>query len=506
MKLFKILLPAAVMFSAVSCKRWVEPKVYSSLTELNALESKEDAIALVNGVYARLKQPSGISDSYQYYAGFQMTITDFTTDIGHSSQSGDISLLSESRWSTNNKYLNFGWQHQYKLVADANIALYYLPKVKKIGDAEKNQFMSEMKFLRALGYIDLTDAFGPVILMTEENAGKPDYNSKPAPAPVAEINKLIIADLEFAAANLPVNYKNNPIYPTNDVGRATKGAALGLLVKLYMREHEWQKVVDLTKQIDDLHQYELFPSYAGLFAEANKWCKESMFSALADALNDGTELMNHFGPMNNPIVTDRWQYYAVSWSFWNSYAPVDERREMFFYNYKGSDGLQYIQPIPGQPNPPAGTYYLPDVATKKYADPAGSKTYYDGHGIPILRYADMILCRAEALNELNGPNAESINLINSVKGRSKAILLGGAATFTKETLRNAILQERGWEFFFECKRRADLIRMGKYQEVVNAYLKSIGKQEVIDISKHRYFPYPQTQVDLNPNLKNDGRL
>lgn len=494
-----------VLLSTVSCEKWVEPKVYSLLTETNAFQTKEDAIAIVNGVYARLKQPSGRSDSYQYYAGFQMTITDFTTDIGHSSQSGDISLLSDATWSTNNKYLNFAWQHQYKLVADANSGLYYMPKITKLTEEQKNQFTAEIRFLRAIGYLDLTDAFGPVILMTEAEVASPNYKATPKPTPVAEINNFIIADLEFAAANLPVNYVNHSIYPTNDVGRATKGAALGLLCKLYMREKQWDKVVSLTKQISDLNQYELFPTYAGLFAESNKWCKEFMFSALADALNDATELMNHFGPMVHPIVTDRWQYYAASWYFWNTYNAADKRREMFFYRYNGTDGLEYIQPIPGVPNPPAGKYYLPDVATKKYADPAGSKTYYDGHGIPILRYADILLCRAEALNELNGPTQESINLINAVKARSTAPLLGTPASFTKETLRDAILQERGWELFFECKRRTDLIRMGKYQQVTNTYLSAIGKQPVIDINKHRYFPYPQTQVDLNPNLSNAGR-
>jgi hypothetical protein len=505
MKLIKIILPLFLL-TAVSCEKWVEPQVYSSLTDANAFETKDDAIAAVNAIYARLKQPSGISDSYQYYAGFQMTITDFTTDIGHSSASGDISLLSDSKWSTNNKYLNFAWQHQYKLVSDANIALANLPKISILTDAEKAQFTAEIKFLRAIGYIDLTDAFGPVLLLTEEDAANPDYSSKPEPKPVAEINEFLIKELEYCIANLPVSYESKAIYPTNDVGRATKGAAMSLLCKLYMREHEWQKVVDLTQQIADLKQYELFPTYAGLFAESNKWCKEFIFSALADALNDGTELMNHFGPMNNPVVTDRWQYYAVSWYFWNSYAPNDKRRQMFFYDYLGSDSLHYIQPVPGESNPPAGSFFLPDVATKKYADPAGSKTYYDGHGIPILRYADILLCRAEALNELNGPNTESIDLINQVKARSEATLLGAAGTFTKESLRDAILQERGWELFFECKRRQDLIRMDKYQPVVNTYLEAAGKQPAIDISKHKYFPYPQTQVDLNPNLSNTGRL
>ncbi len=501
-----IILLSACLIGLASCKNTAEPNVYSILTEANAFQTKADAVAAVNGVYARLKQPSGISDSYQYYAGFQMAITDFTTDIGHSFQSGDISQLSDAQWSTNNKYLNFAYQHQYKLIADANNALANIPKIKTLTEAQTNQYFSEIKFLRALAYIDLTDEFGPVILITEEEMKNPDYTAKTPPASLETINAFLINDLETAAANLPVNYEGKAIYPTNDVGRATKGAALSLLTKLYMREHQWQKALETIQKIEDLHQYELFPSYAGLFAESNKWCKESIFSALADALNDGTELMNHFGPLNNPVVTDRWQYYAVSWSFWNSYAPNDERREMFFYDYKGTDGLQYMQAPAGQTTPPAGKYYLPDVATRKYADPAGSKTYYDGHGIPILRYADIILCKAEALNEVNGPTQVSIDLINSVKARSKATLLGAPGTYTKETLRDKILQERGWEFFFECKRRADLIRMGKYQEVVNGYLKSIGKPASIDIAKHRYFPYPQTQVDLNSNLNNAGRL
>ncbi|GAO42151.1 RagB/SusD family nutrient uptake outer membrane protein [Flavihumibacter petaseus] len=505
MKILRIILPALVL-SLSSCDKWVEPKVYSSLTEENAFETRDDAIAAVNAIYARLKQPSGVSDSYMYYAGFQMTVTDFTTDIGHSSASGDISLLSDSKWSTNNKYLNFAWQHQYKLISDANIALMYMPRITVITDAERAQFTSEIRFLRALSYIDLTDEFGPVILMTEAQAAQPDYSSKPEPTSVEEIDQFLISELEACIASLPLNYEGKEIYPTNDVGRATKGAAMSLLTKLYMRRHDWQKVVDMTTQIMNLNQYELYPDYNGLFAESNKWCKEFIFSSLADALNDGTELMNHFGPMMHQEVTDRWQYYAVSWYFFNSYALSDERRENFFYDYEGSDGLQYQAPIAGQPNPPAGVYYLPDVATRKYADPAGSKTYYDGHGIPILRYADILLCRAEALNELNGSNQESIDLINMVKGRAKAPLLTAPGNYTKDSLRDELCKERGWELFFECKRRVDLIRMGKYQQVTNDYLESIGKDPVIDINKHRYFPYPQSQVDLNPNLDNTGRL
>jgi hypothetical protein len=494
---------------AVSCESLIEPKVYSILTDANAFQSKDDAIAAVNAAYSRLKQPSGSNDSWMYYAGFQVTITDLTTDAGHAKSGGDVGLMSDANWGPSNTYLAYAWQHQYKLVSDVNNALYYIPKIAALSDTEQKQFLAELKFLRSLGYYDLTNAFGAVPLMTEEDVAKniqtPNYEARVEVSEVAEVNAQIIADLEYAAANLPLNYANNAIYSSNDVGRATKGSALALLAKLYMREKQWQKVVDITKQIMDLKQYELYPSYAKLFAESNKWCSENIFSALSNNLVDATEMMNHFGPINHPKVTDRWQYFAIPWRFWNTFEKNDERREMFFYDYIGTDGLRYVQPPAGSVNPPAGYYYLPDVASKKYADPEGSTTYLDGHVFPIIRYADILMSRAEALNELNGPNAESIDLVNQVKARSKATLLGAAGTFTKDGLRDAILTERGWEFFFECKRREDLVRMGKYQSMVNTYLTAIGQPARIDINKHKYFPYPQAQVDLNPNLSNSDR-
>jgi hypothetical protein len=493
----------------VSCESLIEPKVYSILTDANAFQSKDDAIAAVNAAYSRLKQPSGSNDSWMYYAGFQVTITDLTTDVGHASSGGDVGLMSNANWGPSNTYLAYAWQHQFKLVSDVNNALYYIPKIEALTDTEQAQFLAELKFLRSLGYYDLTNAFGAVPLMTEDSVAKniqsPAYEARVPVTEISQINAKIISDLEYAAANLPLNYTSSAIYKTNDVGRATKGSALALLCKLYMREKQWQKVADITQQIMDLKQYALYPSYAQLFAESNKWCSENIFSALSNNLLDATEMMNHFGPLNNTEVTDRWQYFGIPWRFWNTFEKNDERREMFFYDYIGSDGLRYVQPPAGVVNPPAGYYYLPDVASKKYADPKGSTTYLDGHVFPIIRYADILMCRAEALNELNGPNAESIQLINQVKARSKATLLGAAGTYTKDGLRDQILTERGWEFFFECKRREDLIRMGKYQSMVNTYLTAIGQPARIDINKHKYFPYPQAQVDLNPNLNNSDR-
>jgi hypothetical protein len=491
-----------------SCNKTLDPKVYSSLTNANAFNTVSDAIAAVNAVYARLKGPA-VGDNFDYWTVRHFALTDLTTDIGHCSYGGDPGQLSLAQWNSSNGLLAEDWRQIYKLIADANNALFNIGSMTVLSDEQKNQFFSEIKFLRSLAYMDLTDAWGPVPLLTEvdvANATSSSYTSQPVPAPVERIDSMIISDLTEASSVLPVNYENNTIYSSNDFGRATKGAALTLLAKLYLREKDWQKAADLCKQVMDMNVYSLDPSYLDLFREENKWCSENIFSVISDANVNGTELMNHFGPQNHPVVLNRWQYYAVSWDFYNSFSNDDDRKLCFYPKYTGVDGLIYTEPPTLGAPPPDGYFYMPDIATKKYADSSSPSValYYDGHSVDILRYADVLLSRAEALNNLNGPTQECIDLINQVRERSHAKPLV-LSNHTKESLNDAILQERGWEFFYEGKRRADLIRFGKYAQIVNAYLTRIGQPAVITMPKNQYFPYPQNQVNINPNLDNSGR-
>jgi hypothetical protein len=503
MKKYILLLLIPVALIQFSCNKNLDPKVYSSLTSANAFKTESDAIAAVDAVYARLKGPS-VGDNYDYWTVRHFALTDLTTDVGHCSYGGDPGQLSLVQWNSANGLLAEDWRQIYKLIADANSAIYNISAMTTITDAQKNQFLAEVKFLRAVAYMDLTDAWGPVILATEKDLANPNYLSQPPVTSVADIETLLIGDLQNSANVLPVDYTNNAFYSTNDVGRATKGAALTLLAKLYLRQHQWQKVSDLTQQIMSMGIYQLYPSYQGLFLEANQWCSENIFSVISDANVNGTELLNHFGPFLHPTILNRWQYYAVTWYFYHSFNAADDRKKEFFPQYKGTDGLIHMEaPTPGA-TPPAGYYYMSDVATSKYADSTGSKGYYDSHSVDILRYADVLLSRAEALNELNGPSSDAIALINQVRQRSHApaLVLSG---YTQTTLRAAILQERGWEFFYEGKRRADLLRMGQYDVITNAYLQAIGLTNRVSLPKDEYFSYPLNQAQLNPNLSNASR-
>ena len=121
-----------------------------------------------------------------------------------------------------------------------------------------------------------------------------------------------------------------------------------------------------------------------------------------------------------------------------------------------------------------------------------SNDVWQENDIATIRFAEVILARAEALNEINGPTQESIDLINMVRARAKIPNLSLGA-FTKESLRDHILQERNWEFFSEGKRRDDLLRHGKF--ISSAQDRGKPAQEF-----HKLYPIPSVEITANPNL------
>jgi len=120
---------------------------------------------------------------------------------------------------------------------------------------------------------------------------------------------------------------------------------------------------------------------------------------------------------------------------------------------------------------------------------------HSGNDVPLIRYADILLTRAEALNELNGPTQAALDLINLVRTRAGLTNLTLVQATSKDVLRSLILRERGWEFFTEGKRREDLLRMDKF--ISNAQARGIAAAA----EKHRLFPIPQTEIDANPACK-----
>ena len=130
-------------------------------------------------------------------------------------------------------------------------------------------------------------------------------------------------------------------------------------------------------------------------------------------------------------------------------------------------------------------------------DPVG----IDDNGVDVIvyRYADVILCRAEALNNLNGPNQESIDLINRIRERAKVAPISLTNFTSKEELNDHILAERGWEFWYEGLRREDLIRHGKYISEALKRDERFAKDYMV------FYSIPKQAYVENPNItKNTG--
>lgn len=490
----------------------LEPDIYSDLTTSNAYNTEADINAALVGVYADLNPGPG--DAYMYYAGYIVMITDYATDMGYSTAAGDPTKLSNMTYDANNRYFSNNWKDMYRVITNANMILQSIDAVA-MSDANKNLVKAQAKFLRALAYRDLTDAFGAVPLITE--LLDPTHAKDMPLTPVADIENLLIADLKECIGILPETWEGQ------DLARATQGAAATLLGKIYLRNHDYTNAktyIDQVLALRDKGVYALEKDFKYVWSENNKFNKEFIFCILHESTMNGGEITNHFGPSDNPDVPNRWQYYAVSLPFWRKYDQRDPRREFYYYNYMGVSnrddkseyGFYYMMPDKGQTVPPNDTTkLLVNVATKKYSYDMISDSYYDARTISIFRLSDVILCKAEIENNLSGPSA-ALPYLNEIRNRAGAPAYGSEGLpvpADKEAMNVAILNERGFELAFEFQRRADLIRFGKYEETVNAHLKELNLVSPTQVTPElRYFPYPLNDAQLNTYMatENPSRL
>jgi starch-binding outer membrane protein, SusD/RagB family len=482
----------------------LEPELYSDLTTKNAYSTESDIDAALTGIYASLSPYPG--DAYLYYAGYLVMTTDYTTDMGFSTAAGDPTKLSNFTYDDNNRYFKYNWQNMYQVISNANMLIANINNVPMTDD-RKNQILGQARFLRALSYSDLTDAWGPVPLIVETKNPAESYNEPLAS--VERVDSLIAEDCKFAIDHLPEKWAAEL-----GIGRASKGAALTLLGKMYMRSHDYVNAkiyIDQVLAMRDRGVYRLNPDFKNEWSDNNKMDMGMIFGVLHEPALNGGEITNHFGPSDNREVPDRWQYYGVSLQFWRKYSDRDPRKQFFYYNYEGraerdastTHGFYYMMPEEGQTKPPADTVkLLQNVATKKYSYEMVNNSYLDGRTIQVLRIADVILCKAEIENALGGP-AQALPYLNEIRGRAGAPKYGESADFpapaSKEAMIQAIVDERGFELVFEYKRRPDLIRLGKYEEISNAYLQARGLQPIVT-EKMRFFPYPLDEARLHPEM------
>lgn len=416
-----------------------------------------------------------------------INMEEVTTDVAFNTGGGEnrtLSLFINFTWDPSVGWIQGSmWNPHYNAIRDANIILENI-EAAEIKPAVAALLSAEARYIRAFEYASLYNWFGPVPLRTST-----DQEEFLPRAREEELLSFIETELEAIVNDLP-DPGQEPQW-----GRATKGHALGTLAKFYLNTRQWAKVVDVTGRIMDLNYYELFPVFKDMFKVENERNREMIVAW--PQINDtgsGNTYPNGAFPPNFSYAPQLpeyvWTTSMANWAtqyrlrddFVDSHDPNDARLVTIVQEYVNRNG-----DMVNLRNTPNNSRCL------KFFDPDAVANFH-GNDSPIIRYADILLSRAEALNELNGPAQDALDLINQVRNRSGLNDLTLADAGSKEILRDLILAERGWEFVAEGKRREDLIRHGKFVELAQA--RGINAQ-----AYHTLFPIPAAEINANPAVE-----
>jgi len=471
------------------CTSFLEEEVFTEYDPDMFLQDESGIDALLTGAYARSRIIAYDHRNYVYM------MNEFNTDIAFETGGGleqDAAPFIQFNWAVNNSFLNSFWQKMYQAIASANSVIVLTNQITTLDPEKSNRIQAEARFIRASSYYFLYNLFGPTPLI--------DIPADATPEEIEEIGKntpradqeefvnYLVTDLEFAIQHLPMEDAL--------IGRATKGAALGFLMKLYLKEKNWQKVDETSQEIINEAQYELYQDYTRLFSIEGEANKEFIFRApCLPQSGFHNNYMAHTFPPNYPIQSNMVNFgaqFRTYSAFYKTFDEEDKRRELLIRSYTDNAGRQIELLEDGNGRA------LDDVRSFKYWPDPNAVGEAMGNDIVYLRYADVLLSRAEALNEISGPNAESIELINVVRQRVSAPLLTLSEYSSKESLRDFLLAERGREFFSEGLRREDLIRHNKFISSAQTRGHTARPHQVI-------YPIPLQQIDANPNLRqNEG--
>lgn len=448
-----------------------------------------DAESAVTGAYSTLRAI--------YRDEVIVTPNVVATDDGIPFLTGNADRVALWRYGlvSTNTFTGSIWSNAYQAIQRCNIVIGRVPQIQ-MDETLRKRYVGEAKFIRAMMYFNLVRFFGDVPLANDEVTSL--ENVQLPRAKTDDVYAQIEADLKEAETVLPKTYTGA------DIGRATSGAAKGLLAKVYLTRAGnaaaspfWAQATAKAKEVIDLNQYDLWSNYADVFDLKNRGGKESLFEVLYVTDLAGTNFSTGYAPRGAPIVPNNGSgIFRVSKSLFESYLTTDKRRDVsFLTTYTNPSNGQRVDLSVDNADPArAVSFWKLSDATARVAGNAGKS-------FPYLRFSDVLLMYAEALSEATGgPTADAYAAINRVRSRAGLAPLSG---LSRTQFRDAVLLERRLEFCFEGNRWFDLARTERLVEAVKAE-NSFNRNATIQ-PVNRLFPVPQREIDANPALtQNQG--
>jgi len=479
------LMVGGIFIVANSCsKDFLDNPPQGSLTDANFPTTSAHAERAVNGMYADLRVWA------LYFGGYP--IVDFMSDDARKgSNPGDQAGF--------NQYVNFTFTADIGDIADWYATLYEAIKsthvvIDKVPEIEmdeqvKTLYIAQARFLRALHYSNLVRGFGAVPKVTSLN---PDPGL--ARSPRSEIyNEIIIPDLQFAMANLPT--KNE--WSGSDLGRPTSGAAQALLAKVYLYMEDYDNAALNAMEVINSGIYNLEPNFSDAFLPVGENGKESVFEVGAIPFGIGAEGGNQFA--NTQSVRGNpnrgWGFNRPTLDLINAYAEEDLRMDatviflgdIFDTETIFGDGATLDSTFNAN-----GVLIEIETYNQKVWVPGNTVQEPFGYNVKEMRYAEVLLIAAEALNK-SGNSGGALTELNKVRAR---VGMPDIVEMNPDLLDDLIILEKRFEMALEQERFFDLVRTGRAPEVLGPY----GFQQ----GKHETFPIPNSELQLNPNLTQNG--
>ena len=466
------------------CEDFLEEEVFTQYEPDAFLQDETGVDALLTGAYSSMAVTGYFQRDNYFILG------EFPTDIAWETGGGlnrQVVPVIQFNWDPNTGFFNGQYNNFYQGIARANSVLLVVNGLEGVDESALTQIRAEARFIRSFGYYMLHNLFGPVpIIEIPDGASLDEIEAigRETPRPTEEEYRAYVeTDLLFAAENLAAGGVSS---------RANRGVALALLTKFYLNNKEWQKAADTANEVLGLG-YSLYDDYTELFSVDGEDNDEYIFrfECLLGSNQINVYMPHAFPP--NYRIQDNWVNFGAMFrtytDFYETFEEQDLRRELFVTEYLEIDNTE-----PTLLNRDAEGNPLDNARSFKFLPDPDAIGQANGNDIPYIRLADIILARAEALNEIEGPNQESIDLINQIRNRVEANPIALPDFPSQEVLRDFILAERAREFYSEGLRREDLVRHGKFiQQAIDRGIAAQPHQVL--------YPLPQAQIDNNPNLE-----
>ncbi|MFC3415420.1 RagB/SusD family nutrient uptake outer membrane protein [Algoriphagus hitonicola] len=467
MKKIYNLIAFGLLTLSLGCDDFLDKSPTFQENSANFYVTETDFVIALMGAYDGLQQVYNTNN-----AGGLWVFTDLRTDIAEvrSTAGANWDAYSDFILFSNNLHLETHWNRSFNVIYRSNVILERV-LTAELSDVQKSNIEAEARFIRGLVYFDLVRLFGEVPLVSRPVSITESYDI--LRESTDNVYAQIIEDLEFASLFLP------DARTGNQQGLAIKSAAVGLLAKVYLTRGDYQKSSELCKQIIDSGNFRLLDSYEEVFSLSFP-NQENIFEIqyASNSNNEGSRFFQVFMPQGT--LNGQGQGYCVpTQHFADSFEQGDLRKDFII-----------ISDLPGSMFP--GT-----MGSYKYRDPSAGVAD-GGNNWIVLRYADVLLMYAEAINKIEFGNPAAFNALNEVRNRAGLSSLSTQELPNQTSFDLAVENERKIELSFEGHRWFDLVRRNRFLEVMNNEYNH--PSNVIVTEAYNLYPIPLSVINTNSRI------